>query len=197
MALPTLATTAQLEARLGHPVDWDRANALLEDASGIVRGYTRQTISRVDDDVATVRVERGAVVLPQRPADKPTQIVRADGTGTIPASGWWWTGVGVVEFNSPSWLANGPSRTRSPGAVTITYSHGYEDVPADVVAIVCQMVGRVIDSGIASPGLDTESVDDYRAHMGAGLISGSVALTPDEKLSLDGYRKRNGSVKLR
>lgn len=197
MADPVLATVQQLEARLGHTVDAIRATALLEDASAIVRGYTRQYFSRVLNDVVTLAVSGGKIVLPQRPADKPTVVARVDGTGPYPTSAWFWGGVGVVEFGTPSWVANGGSYVSSPPAAIVTYSHGYTTIPGDVVAIVCQMVGRVIDSGIASPGLDTESIDDYRAHMGAGLLSGSVALAPDEKLSLDRYRKRNGSVQLR
>lgn len=196
MADPVLATVEQLEARLGHTVDADRATALLEDASAIVRGYTRQYFSRVEDDVATIPVNRGQAVLPQRPADKPTLVARADGFGTYPASAWYWGGVGVVEFGSPSWVANGPSHGRSPRAVTVTYSHGYEEIPGDVVAVVCQMVARVIE-GTDTHGLRSESIDDYQYQLGGGIVSGAVALVPAEMHTLDRYRRRVGSAVLR
>ncbi|AYN57276.1 head-to-tail adaptor [Arthrobacter phage Bridgette] len=197
MADPVLATVEQLEARLGHTVDADRATALLEDASAIVRGYTRQYFSRVEDDVVTLRVDNGCVVLPQRPADKPTLIARADGSGVIGAASWWWTGMGVVELNPPAWLANGPTRRSRPVVgVTVTYSHGYEEIPGDVVAVVCQMVARVIE-GTDTHGLRSESIDDYQYQLGGGIVSGAVALVPAEMHTLDRYRRRVGSARLR
>lgn len=196
MADPVLATVEQLEARLGHTVDADRATALLEDASAIVRGYTRQHFSRVEDDEVTLPVSNGKIVLPQRPADKPTVVARVDGTGFFPASAWWWGGVGVVEFGSPSWVANGPSYGSAPRSATVTYSHGYEEIPGDVVAVVCQMVARVIE-GSDTHGLRSESIDDYQYQLGGGIVSGAVALVPAEMHSLDRYRKRVGTVRLR
>jgi hypothetical protein len=162
----------------------------------VVRGYTGQYFSKVIDDVATLAVTRGQVALPQRPAEKPSIVARADGTGVYPASSWWWGGVGVVEFGSPSWVANGPSRGSSPHAVTVTYTHGFDEIPADVVAVVCQMVGRVID-GSDTPGLRSESIDDYQYQMGGNIVSGAVALVPAEKETLDRYRRRSGSVGFR
>lgn len=195
MANPALATVQQLEARLGHTVDAARATALLEDASAVVRGYTGQHFSRVVGDVVTLPVTRGMLTLPQRPADKPTAIANIDGSA-IPASAWWWGGIGVVEFGSPSWIANGPTRTGSPRTVTVTYSHGYTEIPGDVVAVVCQMVGRVID-GSDTPGIMSETIDDYQFRLGGGIVSGAVAMVPDEKRSMDRYRRRIGSAVLR
>lgn len=78
----------------------------------------------------------------------------------------------------------------------MTYTHGFEEIPADVVAVVCQMVGRVID-GTDTPGLRSESIDDYQYQMGGNIVSGAVALVPSEKETLDRYRRRSGSVRLR
>lgn len=195
MPAPVLATVQQLEARLGQTVDAARATALLEDASAVVRGYTGQYFTRVLDDRVTFRVDRGSVVLPQRPADKPT-LISEFGGGVLPASAWWWGGIGVVEFGSPSWVANGPTVSRFPRTVEITYSHGYAEIPGDVVAVVCQMVGRVILSE-STPGLMSEAIDDYQYRLGGGIVSGAVALVPAEKSILDRYRSRVGSVRLR
>lgn len=195
MPAPVLATVAQLEARLGHAVDAIRATALLEDASAVIRGYTGQHFSRVVGDVVTLPVTRGLLVLPQRPADKPTAIANIDGVA-IPASAWYWGGVGVVEFGSPSWVANGPSRTGSPRTVMVTYSHGYPEIPGDVIAVACQMVGRVLD-GSDTPGIMSEAIDDYQFRLGGGLVSGAVAMVPDERRAMDRYRRRVGSAVLR
>lgn len=197
MALPPLATVAQLEARLGHPVDETRAAALLDDASSVVRNYTRQTITRVEDDKFTVRYSRGRVLLPEHPADKPTLVERADGSGAIPEVMWWYSGLNEVEFYNSTLIANGPYYRHAMRAVTVTYSHGYQEVPADIVAVTCQMVARVIDGAIQSPGLRGEGIDDYRADLGGGLSSGTIALVPEEKQVLDRYKRRTSSTVLR
>lgn len=195
MPAPVLATVEQLNARLGQTVDTARATALLEDASAVVRGYTGQHFTRMENDKVTLRVNRDRVVLPQRPADKPTVIAEFGGAA-LPASAWWWGGIGVVEFGSPSWVANGPTVSRHPRTVEVTYSHGYTEIPGDVVAVVCQMVGRVILSD-AAPGLRSESIDDYQYQLGGGIVSGAVALVPEERQALDRYRRRVGSVSSR
>lgn len=197
MALPPLATVEQLEARLGHPVDAVRAAALLDDASAVVRNYTRQTITRVENDRFTVQYSRGRVRLPEKPADEPTLVERADGSGVIPHVSWWWSGLGEVEFYNSTLIANGPFYRHAMRAVTITYSHGYPEVPADIVAVVCQMVARVIDGSVSSPGLRSEAIDDYKADLGGGLSSGTIALVPEETRTLDRYKSRSSSTKLR
>lgn len=197
MALPPLATVQQLEARIGHSVDEARAAALLDDASSIVRNYTRQTITRVENDRFTVRYSRGRVTLPERPADEPTLVERADGSGVIPHVSWWWSGLNEVEFYNSTLIANGPYYRHAMRSVTVTYSHGYEEIPADIVAVVCQMVARVIDGAVTSPGLRSEAIDDYTAQLGGGLSSGTIALVPEESRVLDRYRRRGGSTALR
>jgi len=192
-----LATVAELEARLGHSVDQDRAFALLLDASNIVRGYTRQVISRVEDDKVVLRFGHGRVILPQRPADKPTLVERADGSGAIPAVSWWWSGLGEIDFMNYALVANGPYYRHAMRAVIVTYSHGYDTIPGDIVAVVCQMVGRVLDGAISTPGLRSEAIDDYQANLGGGLVSGTIALVPEEMRALDKYRVKAGSVGLR
>lgn len=197
MDLPSLATITELETRLGHSVDSARGQALLSDASSVVRGYTRQTLSRVVDDTVVLRYIKGRVVLPERPCDKPTLVERADGTGVIPAISWWWSGLNEVEFYNDSLVANGPYYRHAMRMVKVTYSHGYTEIPGDIVMIVCQMVGRVLDGAISTPGLRSEAIDDYKVDLGGYLSSGTIALVPEEKLILDRYRNRVGSVGLR
>lgn len=202
MALSPLATTADLQTRAAQGFDQAvtaQAEALLLDASAAVRNYTGQTFTRVVGDVVTLRVSRGRVILPQRPADKPTQIAYADGSGVIAAAAWWWGGLEQVDLCPPAYIANGPSfwRNRIPEAVVVTYSHGYTEIPSDVVGVVCQMVLRVVMGVGSSPGLKSEAIDDYQYALGGSLVSGTVALVPEERELLDRYRRRTGSVVLR
>lgn len=202
MALAPLATTADLQARAGQPFTVEQtaqADALLLDASASVRNYTGQQFTRVTNDVATLRVSRGRVILPQRPADKPTSISYADGSGVISTAAWWWGGLEQVDLCPPSYIANGPTwwNRRVPEAVIVTYSHGYTEIPSDVVGVVCQMAIRVLFGAASSPGLRSEAIDDYQYALGGSLVSGTVALVPEEREILDRYRRRVGAVSLR
>jgi hypothetical protein len=102
-----------------------------------------------------------------------------------------------VEFYNSTLIANGPYYRHAMRSVIVTYSHGYQEIPADIVAVVCQVVGRVIDSAVSSPGLRSEAIDDYKADLGGGLSSGTIALVPEEMHVLDRYRTRSSSTGLR
>ncbi len=197
MALPPLATVTDLQSRFPRTLTADegsRAGFLLGDASTLVRNYTGQQFTRVTNDTVTLRLNRGRITLPQRPADKPTAIAYADGVGTIPTAAWWWGGLDTVDFMPPPWLGNGPAFThlRRPTTVTVTYSHGYTELPQDVVSIVCSMVGRVISAGAVMPGLSSGGLDDFRFQMGGSLTTGALVLTEEEKTETNQYRPKTG-----
>ena len=204
MALEPLASLGDLDVELGRPLaeqGYEEAKALaqLSRASDAVRRYTGQQFTRVENDAVVLPVDRGQIVLPQYPADKPTLIEYADGSGVIGAASWWWGGVGIVDLTLPSWVANGPawSSQRRAEALRVTYSHGYAEIPGDVVGIVVGMVARVLAVPGLMPGLREGAVDDFRFVLGGSLTTGAVALTPSEMSSLDIYRRRVGSVGFR
>lgn len=199
MSLPALATITQLEAITGTTVENTRAQALLDAASAIVRRYLGQTITRVENDVATLTYDRGRLILPERPADRPTLVTGPDGGWTIPASAWTWNGGGELLFLMPSQVANGPNYRLNTAArsVTVTYSHGYEETPADIVLVVCQMVDRVLN-GVApdTPGMLSGAIDDFQYKL--VQATGSLGLTADDRAILNSYRSAGvGSVRLR
>ena len=199
MALPALALASDVADRLGRPLtvgaETTRTLALLGDASEKVRKYTGQQFSRVTDDVVLLRINRASVTLPQRPADKPTNIAYADGVGVIPTAAWWWGGLDSVDFMPPPWLGNGPAfvHLRKPTTVAVTYSHGFTVIPADVLGIVCAMVVRVIATGLVMPGLREGGLDDFKFVLGGTLTTGGLQLTADEKTELDPYKRRTWS----
>lgn len=200
MALDPLATVADLEDRLGKPISNPiQAEAWLRDASALVRRYTRQQFTRVENDVIVLRVDRQSVYLPQRPADKPTDIVYADGQGVVSVSAWWFNGLDQVDFTPPAWLINGPAfnHLRRPTTVQITYSHGYPEIPDDIVSIVCSAVLRVAAAPGMMPGLRQGALDDFSFTLGGNLTTGAIQLTPDERSQLDTYRGRPRSAVLR
>lgn len=201
MALAPFATPTDLVVTLGRALDQieqARAEILLARASDRIRSYTGQQLTYVENDTQILRVDGGQVVLPQWPNQKPSQIAYADGSGVIAASAWWWGGVGVVDLSPPSWVANGPSwgSLRRVNTVAVTYTHGYEEIPGDIIDITVEMVSRVFAVPGLMPGLREGQIDDFRFALGGNLVTGQVALTDMNEADLDKYRRRTGSRKL-
>lgn len=203
MSLTPLATPADLALRLQRTLtagETSQAEALLRDASGKIRRYTRQDFTRVENDVVVLRVVEQRIVLPQRPADKPTSISYADGQGFVLSPvAWWFNGIDQVDFTPPTWLVNGPSFTffRRPSTVSVTYSHGDTDIPDDILGIACAMVARVIAIPGLMPGLRSGALDDFQFALGGNLTTGALGFLPDEITTLDTYKHRPQSVMFR
>lgn len=68
--------------------------------------------------------------------------------------------------------------------------------PDDVVAIVCQMVGRSIGRPADETALRQEAIAGYSYTVGAAASAGPVGLLADEKEALRDYRKPAGTVHL-
>ncbi|MFJ2631063.1 hypothetical protein ACIO6U_03740 [Streptomyces sp. NPDC087422] len=165
--LPPFATADDLNERVSWDLsDMERAQAsrLLADASNLIRaaaGY--QQISRVDDDVVTLRGSgTGRLRLPQRPVRDVTAVAGLGGTE------WAWDG-GVSLDRLPWGLWLGP--------VTVTYSHGLDggDIGFQVaVSVACDAVKRCL---INPEMLRQRSIDDYAetlADARASLLDGEA-----------------------
>lgn len=198
--LPSLATVADLAAMLGRtftPTQEVQAQALLDQASSIVRAYVRQDITRATTtDTFTMRradpvLHRcgGLVTLPQRPVVDVT-AVSIDGTAT---TDWWQEGNDLL-LRSWSW-AQPPAANRPP-QVEVTYTHGWHPIPGDIVAIVLQAANRVIvnPSGIRSETVGGISTTYLIPATGENL---GVLLSRTEQRVLDRYRRTAASVPLR
>jgi hypothetical protein len=198
--LPSLATVADLATLLGRtftPQQEMQAQALLDQASSVVRAYVRQDITRATTtDVFPMRradplLHRcgGVVTLPQRPVvDVDTVLV--DGTEM---TDWWLDG---PELLVRAWTWGQPPAAHRPPQVTVTYTHGYDPVPGDIQAIVVQAANRVIvnPSGIRSEAVGGESVTYLIPTTGEAL---GVLLSRTEQKVLDRYRRTAGSIQVR
>ncbi|MEU0670359.1 hypothetical protein ABZ508_33350 [Streptomyces lavendulocolor] len=200
MALPPLATVADLAAMLGRtftPVQEAQAQALIEQASAVVRAHLRQDITRATSTVelpmrrADPVLSRygGVISLPQRPVVDVT-AVSINGTAT---SDWWLDGAEVL-VRSWAWL-DPPAAHQAP-RVTVTYTHGYEEVPGDIAAVVLQAANRAIvnPAQIRSETVGGESVTYLMPNGGEAL---GVLLSGLEKKALGRYRRTSGTVRLR
>lgn len=190
-------------ARFGYNLPADpQGSSLLDRASTRVRLYTKQTVTRVVDDVVELRPLSGYVILPQRPADKPTDVKVDDGLGNIyPVPFWGWNGhrvicphqlrsglFGYTWWPTPPaypypWL--GPCICRAK-QVIVTYSHGWTTVPDSVLDVVCSIANRL---AAGTPGMEAgvrqEGVGDYNVTYASDALQSASGLLPGEEKTLD------------
>ncbi|WP_440066450.1 hypothetical protein [Streptosporangium sp. OZ121] len=176
-----------MSATLGREIEGDevaRVDALITQVSALVKAHCRRSFGRVVDDVYTVRAPNDQTLeLPGSPVHQVARVT-IDGTdvtefkrvGSSLWRRWGWT---VQLFST------------EPAEVEVTYTHGNDDVPADVNAVVCQEVVRLLDS---TPGLESETVGDVsRAYSDAT----AVGLSKAAKTALNKYRSKAGTLSVR
>jgi hypothetical protein len=188
-----LASIDDVAARLGRTLSDDeemRVGALLDDASAAVRSYTGQGFT-AEETTARLTPRNGKLVLPQRPVTAVATVQTVDGDDLVFT---WWSGdkvtVGATNLN---WFEVYGNPTQP---VDVTYTHGYAAVPDDVVAVVCQIVGRAMTRPADEAGFTQESVAGYSYSLGAAAAAGAVGMLSDEKAVLDRYRRPVGSARL-
>jgi hypothetical protein len=182
MSLDPLATIADLEARLGRTLtdtDIDRAAALLIDASATVRNRTGQTFF-AETTTARLRVRGTTLRLPQRPVTAVNTISSVDGD---PVGFTWYAGDIITLDSIPA-----------VGWVDVDYNHGYEDVPDDIVGVVCNIAGRAFGTPSDEGGYQSETIGTYSYAVGAAGAAGAAGLLNDERAILDRYARVGGSA---
>jgi hypothetical protein len=209
MSLPNLATVADLEAYAQRgPLDSDTADLSLRIASAAIRRYTRQTISFVANETVVLEGGERVLKLPQRPAvvnnAYPLTVVEIpDGSGTeLPA-------VEERDFiRQGSELQRGqpyyvPTRTMGwpwgrplgiwADRVRVTYSHGYAEIPDDIVGVCLDLAAATL----ANPNrLRSEQVGGISITHTVETF-GTGSLTTDHRKTLREFRRTTGSVTLR
>jgi hypothetical protein len=191
-----LASISDLEDHLGRALtDVDvivRAESLLTKASARAVTYMGQEIVE-STSTSQVKVRNGIARLPQRPVTAVSGVVNLAG-GTLSYS-WLNDDRVQVGSNSLNWFEVEPFR--NPVAeVRITYTHGYDEVPADIVGVVCQMAARALGQAPDATGMQQESIAGYSYTVGGAAASGPVGLMADEKAALDVYRRVGGSIRI-
>lgn len=200
-----LATTADLEARLGRDLTDDeaaRATALLTDASGLVRDFTRQDFTAVSGDTIILRPVGSLLRLPQRPVTAVTSVsaVAPDGTSTATMTGWSWDGRDKIDLTfatfRPDWSSPAWSDRAFPDTYQVVYDHGYATVPDVVVATVCAMVLRTLLSPSMTPGMVAERIGayNYQLQQGGGAAGASVVMTDADEKALCRYGPRRAGT---
>lgn len=206
MSPTPLAVQADLEAALQRSLDPAQAAMAIRRASARVRKYCRQDITLVENDTVTLPGGSRILRLPQRPVvvddSHPLTVVELFGVSNqeyTALEGRDFTRIGSELTRGEQWWA--PSRLmgwpfmRPMGIwadrVRVTYSHGYLEVPDDIVDVVCDLAAM----NLTNPqGLRSESIDDYERVFASETIGGAQ-LTDQHKEDLRPYRVGAFSVK--
>lgn len=181
--------------------DEPRLTRLLENASAVVRNYTRQAFTR-QSSTARLRPIGYKVRLPQRPVVSVESVAIVDGTNLLPFTGWVWDGGSEVWIGGGSTVVNLPEavgdlfRYTTP-LVEVSYTHGYDEVPVDVKAVVVGLVARTY----AAPGVagvfKSQTVGPFSGTLTDSATQGITSLGQAEREILNAYRRSSTSVELR
>lgn len=192
----TLATTEDLQVRVGlefTAAEHVRASRLLAVASNMIRRETGQFISLVADDVLTWRGTAGNVMLPERPVVEVSSV-SLDGTA-LDASGYYLAGDVLIRGGTyQGWPSLGYGFGDASQVLEVVYTHGYDEVPGDVVAVCLEVVARVW----TNPGaVVASSIGQVQTTYSVQPVSGML-LTDVERATLARALSQGvGSVQLR
>lgn len=209
MDLPPLAAVADLEAAMqvaSGSLDVGQAELALRRASARVRRYTGQDISLVENEAVLLDGGERVLALPQRPAmvddDHLLTVVELPDWGGIEVAcveDRDYTRLGNELRRGYPWyntsrLAGWPWR-RALGVwaprVRVTYSHGYVEVPDDILDVVLDLA----TTNMSNPQmLRSESIDDYSRTYASETIGGA-RLTDGHKADLRPYKRVAFSVR--
>lgn len=204
--MTALATTDDIEQRLGRDLtdaEALRANALLADASAMIRAFTGRDFTETLDDEVTLRGQGGTIRLPQRPVTVVSRVIAIGGDGApdVTVIDWIWDGIDQVRVGEGSFVINLPAvwwdDDGYPGTYRVTYSHGYAEVPADVVAVVCGMVMRTLTAPTMAGGVRSETIGPYSYQLDAAGTGIAVLMSQADRDALKRYRKTEGMISVR
>lgn len=148
-----LASVEELAAFSQLPLEADdvTANFLIKVASGMIRAYLGQTVTLVEDDVEYVDPVNGFFAsLGELPVVSVSQVEVSSDAGltwsVAPASSY------KVSRRTGTITALSGSTVRWPSdeeSWRVTYTHGFESVPSELVGVCCGLAARYYSTPIA------------------------------------------------
>ena len=173
--MPALATTADLAAFCGWAGSDVQAQLALDVATGVVQQACGQTLLPVVGDVATLVGGHRVLILPERP------VTAVSGVGGYDSSAWRWDGRDTLVLTAGAvW----------PATVTVTYSHGFTSIPADLKGVCLTVATRLLDN---PSGVRAETVAGYSATYGDAA---GISLTGTERSMCYAYRRRATALRV-
>lgn len=190
-----LATVDDLEGRLGRDLTGDelvRATAILDDVSASVILYAGQTFT-TDETTQRFKIRNGVVRLSQRPVVGVSAVVDLNENDVA----YEWDQADRLDVTTQvfdSWSME-PYRNGLK-YVDVTYEHGYEIVPQVIVGVVSNIALRTLGQTPTESGVVSEEIDGYAYRLGSAAGSGGFGMLPDEKATLDRYRRQLGNIRV-
>jgi hypothetical protein len=171
VVIAPLAAAADLSARgITIPPGAD-VDALLAAASDSVRAAAGCPITRVTSTVTVGAPDGQWLTLPG-----PVHSVDDVSVDGAEVTSW-------RLVDGSLWLREGWRSHCSPGVVTVTLTHGYDPVPADIVDLVCSLVASgasAVEAGEyeSTAGLQSVKIDDYSEtyETGSNAVTGRMEL---------------------
>ena len=205
--MSALASQADLESRLGRaltPAEEARVEALLADASALVRAFTGRSFTLTEDQEITLRAVGGRILLPQTPVIEVTRITAVGGSDALPdftVADWTFDGIDTVHIGSGACVINLPeawwdSEDGYPGTYRVVYSHGDATVPADVLSVVCAMALRPLTTPKMVGGVVSETIGSYSYRLDAAGGGLGVAMTAEDRKVLNRYRRKATTIRV-
>lgn len=154
MTLAPLITAADLTVRGIDTSDAGTTAADIASASDAIRDAAGCAITRQTSTVTFTAEASRRIELPARPVVSVDQVL-LDGVLVTD-----WTLVGGSLWREDGWGTPG----NVPSALTVTFTYGWSDLPADIVDLACSLVAgaqRERADG-AHRGIAYERVDDYQ-----------------------------------
>jgi len=187
-----LADPTQLAGYMQRDLDTYTAELAIQIASGAIRRYLRgQQIVAVDADLIILNprptlwpITGRIVTLPQRPV---TDVTLVETTTYGLAYAQW------VAADPTQYLVDMPNGTVTlrdgigivwpvePGTVRVTYSHGLDEVPDDLMGVCLGTAARIINF---NPGIQSEKLGNYDVRYEALAAQG---FSPLDQIILDDY----------
>ena len=161
------------------PYDSDAALRAITEATAAIQGYCHQTIEEVEDDEVTFDVPAGRrrLFLPELPVIEVTEVIEDGDTLTEGDDEDYQLGEhGIVYRVGQDW-ASGIQ------IVTVTCTHGYAEIPQNIVDICTRAAARAYQAGLRAaevegvPGVASKSLGDYSvSYAGEGGSAGESVL---------------------
>lgn len=144
------ATVTELSTYLRRGFDTDDsavAALTLDISTQMIRSYTEQWIERVTETVTLQPNHSTALLLPQIPVTAVSAVTYDETTMTT--TDYSWSSAGIITKAVNYW----------DEIVTVTYTHGYDPVPADIRGVCLDVAKRAMENpaGLQRDDLNTAS----------------------------------------
>jgi hypothetical protein len=149
------------------------AQRAITEATAVIKNYCNQVIEKVEGDAIILDCGGGTrVFLPEIPVIVVTDVVEDGETLVAGADEDYQLGqYGILHRVDQDWAVG-------IQIVEVTYDHGYDPIPDDVVGVCTRMAARAYQAGLraaeleAVPGVTAMSLGDYSVSFGTEAGSG-------------------------